>query len=78
MGFAFVLPRCGDQVLERVGYDGPGDSHGRIPAGRTVTTLMISSAVCALMMLADLRHAARSAAAAKLTGSGSSRPRAQA
>ena len=40
----------------------------------TVTTLMMWSAVYALTMLADLRHAARSAAAAKLTGSGSQPP----
>jgi len=40
------------------------------PRARTVTTLMIWSAVYALTMLADLRHAARLAAAAKLTGSG--------
>ncbi len=36
----------------------------------TVTTLMMVPAVCALTMLADLRHAAWLAAAAKVTGSG--------
>jgi len=36
-----------------------------------VTTLMIVSAVCTLTMLADLRDAARSAAAEYATGSGS-------
>ena len=35
-----------------------------------VTTLMILSARCALMMLADLPHAAWSAAAANAAGSG--------
>ena len=44
------------------------------PGAVTVTTLMIASAVCALMMLADLRDAARSAATAKVTGSGSRPP----
>ncbi len=47
---------------------------GYQPGAWTVTTLIIWSAVCALTMLADLRHAARSAAAAKLTGSGSQPP----
>jgi hypothetical protein len=37
----------------------------------TVTTLMIVSAVCTLMMLADRRDAAWSAATANTTGSGS-------
>jgi hypothetical protein len=37
----------------------------------TVTTLMIASAVCTLMMLADRRDAAWSAATANTTGSGS-------
>jgi hypothetical protein len=41
------------------------------PGAWTVTTLMIWSAVYALTMLADLRQAARPAAAAKRTGSGS-------
>jgi len=36
----------------------------------TVPTLMMVPAVCALMMLADLRHASWLAAAAKVTGSG--------
>jgi hypothetical protein len=36
----------------------------------TVTTLMMVSAVCGVTMLADLRHAAWLAAAAKVTGSG--------
>ena len=36
----------------------------------TVPTLMMVPAVCALTMLADLRHAAWLAAAAKVTGSG--------
>jgi hypothetical protein len=36
-----------------------------------VTTLMIVSSVCTLTMLADLRDAAWSAAAAYVTGSGS-------
>ena len=40
------------------------------PGAVTVTTLMILSARCALMMLADLRHAAWSAAAANAAGSG--------
>lgn len=44
------------------------------PGARTVTTLMIWSAVYALTMLADLRHAAWSAATAKPTGSGSRPP----
>jgi hypothetical protein len=37
----------------------------------TVTTLMIVSAVCTLMMLADRRDAAWSAATANTAGSGS-------
>jgi hypothetical protein len=37
----------------------------------TVTTLMIATAVCTLMMLADRRDAAWSAATANTTGSGS-------
>jgi hypothetical protein len=37
----------------------------------TVTTLMIVSAMCTLMMLADRRDAAWSAATANVTGSGS-------
>jgi hypothetical protein len=40
----------------------------------TVTTLMILLARCALIMLADLRHAARSAVAANLAGSGPEPP----
>ena len=40
----------------------------------TVTTLMILPARCALMMLADLRHAARPAAAANVAGSGPEPP----
>jgi len=36
----------------------------------TVTTLMILSAMCALMIVADLPHAAWLAAAANATGSG--------
>jgi hypothetical protein len=40
------------------------------PGASTVTTLMMVPAVCALTMLADLRHAAWLAAAAKVTGSG--------
>jgi hypothetical protein len=58
-------------ALERVGYDGPGDRHGCVPVGAvTVTTLMILSARCVLTMLADLPHAAWSAAAANAAGSG--------
>ena len=41
------------------------------PGAVTVTTLMIVSARCTLMMLADRRDAARSAATANVTGSGS-------
>lgn len=40
------------------------------PGASTVTTLMMVPAVCAVTMLADLRHAAWLAAAAKVTGSG--------
>src|SRR5690242_8429918 len=40
------------------------------PGAVTVTTLIIRPARCALIMLADLRHAARSAAAANVAGSG--------
>jgi len=40
------------------------------PGASTVTTLMMVSAVCGVTMLADLRHAAWLAAAAKVTGSG--------
>jgi hypothetical protein len=40
------------------------------PGAVTVTMLMILSARCALITLADLRHAARSAAAANARGSG--------
>jgi hypothetical protein len=40
------------------------------PGVSTVTTLMMVSAVCALRMLAGLRHAAWLAAAAKVAGSG--------
>jgi hypothetical protein len=31
---AHVLAGCGNMVLERVGYDSPGDGHGRVPGGR--------------------------------------------
>ena len=41
------------------------------PGAVTVTTLMIVPAVCTLMMLADRRDAAWSAATANVTGSGS-------
>jgi hypothetical protein len=58
-------------MFERVGDDGAGDGRGCVPAWRIdVTTLMMVSAVCALTMLADLRHAAWLAVAAKATGSG--------
>jgi hypothetical protein len=40
------------------------------PGASTVTTLMMVPAVCAVTMLAGLRHAAWLAAAAKVTGSG--------
>ena len=40
----------------------------------TVTMLMILSARCALTMLADLPHAARSAAAVNAAGSGTELP----
>ena len=43
---------------------------GYQPGAWTVTTLMIWSAVYAVTMLADLRHAGWLAAAAKVTGSG--------
>lgn len=29
-----MLAGCGDLVLQRVGYDGAGDGHGRVPTGR--------------------------------------------
>ena len=40
------------------------------PGASTVTTLMMVSAVCGVTMLADLRHAAWLAAAARLPGAG--------
>jgi hypothetical protein len=45
-----------------------------LPGAWTVTGVMTWPAVYALTALADRRHAARSAAAAKLTGSGSRPP----
>lgn len=56
---------------ERAGDDGAGDGHGCVPpCVSTVTTLMMVPAVCAVTILAALRHAAWLAAAAKVTGSG--------
>ncbi len=62
-------------AFERVGYASPGDSHGCVPADADAVTRPITvSARYALMMLADLLEAARSAAAVNLAGPGRSLP----
>jgi hypothetical protein len=56
---------------ERAGDDGAGEGHGCVPAGRIDGNHADDGAGCVrVTMLADLRHAAWLAAAAKVTGSG--------
>lgn len=73
--FACLTTGCQGLALERVRYHSPGDGYGCVPVWRSdrdhADDLVRQ---WALMMLTDLLHSARSAAAANAPGSGRELP----